>query len=114
MKIDSRGGKKIVRKLLHGLVPPELVERPKAGFAIPVGEWIKGPLRSWAEELLDPGLITSQGWLDADLIQRRWRSHLAGQQDSTPALWTILMFQSWLACDRGAFQRQAYCGHLDG
>jgi asparagine synthase (glutamine-hydrolysing) len=64
---------------------------------VPVGEWIKGPLRPWAEDLLDPGLIRGQGWFDADTITARWRQHLSGQRDSTPALWAILMFQSWLA-----------------
>jgi asparagine synthase (glutamine-hydrolysing) len=96
MKVRNGSGKHIVRKLLHGLVPKELVDRPKAGFAIPVGEWIKGPLRTWAEDLLDPGLIRSQGWLDADIVQKRWRQHLSGQRDSTPALWALLMFQAWL------------------
>jgi len=96
MKVQNGRGKHIVRKLLYGLVPRELVDRPKAGFAIPVGEWIKGPLRSWAEDLLDPALIRSQGWLDADIVQKRWRQHLSGQRDSTPALWALLMFQAWL------------------
>ena len=97
LKIRHGRGKQIVRKLLYGLVPRDLVDRPKAGFGVPVGEWIKGPLRPWAEDLLDPGLIQGQGWFDADIIQLRWRQHLSGQRDSTPALWTLLMFQSWLA-----------------
>lgn len=96
LKVRNGRGKYIVRELLYGLVPRELVDRPKAGFAIPVGEWIKGPLRPWAEDLLDPGVIRSQGWLDADIVQRRWRQHLSGQRDSTPALWALLMFQAWL------------------
>jgi asparagine synthase (glutamine-hydrolysing) len=82
--------------LLHGLVPAGLVERPKAGFAIPVGEWIKGPLRYWAEDLLDPTAMRADGWFEPQIVQRRWRDHLAGRRDSTPALWTILMFQAWL------------------
>ena len=102
MKVQNGRGKYIVRKLLYGLVPRELVDRPKAGFAIPVGEWIKGPLRPWAEDLLDPGLIRSQGWLDPDILQRRWRRHLSGQRDSTPALWALLMFQAWLAAQEAS------------
>src|SRR4249919_1048830 len=82
--------------LLYGMVPRELVERPKAGFALPVGEWIKGPLRPWAEDLLNPEIIKSQGWFDAEMIASRWRQHLSGQRDSTAAIWAILMFQSWL------------------
>jgi asparagine synthase (glutamine-hydrolysing) len=97
LKIRDGKGKQIVRKLLYGLVPRELIDRPKAGFGVPVGEWIKGPLRPWAEDLLDPVTIGSQGWFDAGVLQSRWRQHLSGQRDSTPALWAILMFQSWLA-----------------
>ena len=81
-------------------VPRELFERPKAGFAIPVGEWIKGPLRPWAEELLEPGAMRAEGWFDPDAVQRRWRDHLSGRRDSTPAIWAILMFQAWLRAER--------------
>jgi asparagine synthase (glutamine-hydrolysing) len=97
LKLREGRGKHIVRKLLYGLVPRELLDRPKAGFGVPVGEWIKGPLRPWAEDLLDPGLIGAQGWFDAATVRSRWEQHLSGQRDSTPALWAILMFQSWLA-----------------
>ena len=97
LKIRDGKGKQIVRKLLYGLVPRELIDRPKAGFGVPVGEWIKGPLRPWAEDLLDPATIGAQGWFDAGVLQSRWRQHLSGRRDSTPALWAILMFQSWLA-----------------
>ena len=97
LKIRGGKGKHIVRKLLYGLVPRELIDRPKAGFGVPVGEWIKGPLRPWAEDLLDPGLIRAQGWFDPDIVSARWRQHLSGRRDSTPALWAILMFQSWLS-----------------
>ena len=90
-----------------GLVPRALFDRPKAGFGVPVGEWIKGPLARWAEDLLDPDLLRNRG-----LVRRRHgplaagRSILSGQRDSTPALWAILMFQSWLAaeCDDAAAQ----------
>jgi asparagine synthase (glutamine-hydrolysing) len=97
LKVQGRRGKHIVRKLLSGLVPREITDRPKAGFGVPVGEWIKGPLRPWAEDLLDPGLIRAQGWFDPDIVRLRWQQHLSGQRDSTPALWAILVFQSWLA-----------------
>jgi asparagine synthase (glutamine-hydrolysing) len=97
MKISGGRGKQILRKLLGREVPPELFERPKAGFGIPVGEWIKGPLRPWAEELLDPRVLAGHGWFDPAIVQRRWKEHLSGQRNSTPALWSILMFQAWLA-----------------
>ncbi len=66
MKVRGGRGKHILRQLLDGLVPRELVERPKAGFGIPVGQWIKGPLRPWAEDLLDPGRLRAEGWFDAE------------------------------------------------
>ena len=96
-KIRNGRGKHIIRELLYRMVPRELIDRPKAGFAVPVGEWIKGPLRGWAEDLLDPTLLRAQGWFDADVVQSRWRQHLTGQRDSLVALWAVLMFQSWLA-----------------
>jgi asparagine synthase (glutamine-hydrolysing) len=95
LKVQGGRGKHVLRKLLHQMVPSELVERPKAGFAIPVGEWIKGSLRPWAEALLDPDRMRSDGWFDPEVIQSRWRQHLSGQRDSAPALWAVLMFQSW-------------------
>jgi asparagine synthase (glutamine-hydrolysing) len=96
MKIRGGRGKLILRKLLYREAPAELFERPKAGFGIPVGEWIKGPLRPWAEDLLDPARMKSEGWFDPDPIQRRWQQHLAGTRDSSIALWAVLMFQAWL------------------
>jgi asparagine synthase (glutamine-hydrolysing) len=96
MKLNGGSGKHIVRKLLCREVPAELIDRPKAGFAVPVGEWIKGPLRPWAEELLDPAHMAADGWLDPAIVHRRWNQHLNGERDSTPAIWAILMFQSWL------------------
>ena len=96
MKVRGGRGKHILRELLYREVPRELFDRPKAGFAIPVGEWIKGPLRPWAEELLDASQMAGEGWFDPDIVQRRWRDHLSGRRDSTPALWAVLMFQSWL------------------
>jgi len=96
LKVHGGRGKFILRQLLDGLVPRELVERPKAGFGIPVGEWIKGPLRPWAESLLDPAAMRSEGFFDPKIVGRRWQEHLAGRRESTPALWAILMFQAWL------------------
>jgi asparagine synthase (glutamine-hydrolysing) len=96
MKIRNGTGKSILRRVLYRYAPESLFDRPKAGFAVPVGDWIKGPLRSWAEDLLDPKRLTSDGFFDADLIDRRWRSHLRGEKDATQALWSVLMFQAWL------------------
>jgi asparagine synthase (glutamine-hydrolysing) len=95
MKIRNGRGKHILRELLYRQAPRQLFERPKAGFAIPVGEWLRGPLKDWAEDLLEPRRIAEEGWFDASLVRRRWEAHLAGRRDSTPALWAILMFQAW-------------------
>jgi asparagine synthase (glutamine-hydrolysing) len=107
LKVRDGRGKHILRQLLYGLVPRELVERPKAGFAVPVGEWIKGPLRPWAEDLLDPAAMNAEGLFDPAIVQRRWRDHLSGRRDSTPAMWSILMFQAWLRDQRGAVAKAA-------
>lgn len=95
MKVNAAGGKQIVRELLYREAPKVLFERPKAGFAVPIGEWIKGPLRSWAEHLLDERRLSEQGWFDAATVRRRWADHLSGRRESTPALWAVLMFQAW-------------------
>ncbi len=96
LKLRGGRGKHILRQLLYREAPRELFERPKAGFAIPIGDWIKGPLRPWAEELLDPKRMAEEGWFDAGVIQRRWQDHHTGRRDSTAALWAILIFQAWL------------------
>jgi asparagine synthase (glutamine-hydrolysing) len=96
LKVRNGKGKHILRQLLYDLVPQDLVDRPKAGFGIPVGEWIKGPLRFWAEDLLDPRRMAQECFFDPQIVQRRWQAHLSGRRDSTPALWAILMFQAWL------------------
>ncbi len=96
MKVRHGRGKSILRELLGRYVPPALVDRPKAGFAVPVGEWMKGPLREWAEDLLSPREMRAQGWFDPALVSARWAQHLSGRQDSTAAIWAVLMFQAWL------------------
>ena len=95
MKIRGGKGKHILRQLLYREAPAALFDRPKAGFAVPVGEWIKGPLRPWAEDLLDRDRLSREGFFDADAVDRRWRQHLSGKRDSTPAIWAVLMFQAW-------------------
>ena len=100
LKVRGPTGKYILRQLLYGHVPEHLFDRPKAGFAIPVGEWIRGPLRAWAEELLDPARMASDGWFDAAIVRRRWADHLSRRRDSTQALWAVLMFQAWRAEQR--------------
>lgn len=97
MKIKDGRGKHVLRELLYRQAPRTLFERPKAGFAIPVGQWLRGPLRPWAEELLRPARLAAEGYFDAAAITARWRDHLSGRRDGTAALWAVLMFQAWLA-----------------
>lgn len=107
MKVRGRSGKHILRELLYRHAPREMFQRPKAGFAIPVGQWIKGPLRYWAEDLLDPKQMAIEGWFDPAIVQRRWRDHVEGRSDSTPAIWAILMFQAWQREQRQPLARAA-------
>jgi len=93
-----RGGetKWILRQLLYRHVPKELIERPKMGFGIPLGDWLRGPLRDWAETLLDERRIRDEGFFNPEPIRRLWRAHLGGGVDEPNRLWIILMFQQWL------------------
>jgi asparagine synthase (glutamine-hydrolysing) len=100
MKVADGAGKQILRKLLARHLPPELFERPKTGFGIPLGDWLRGPLRPWAEELLGEARLRSDGWFDAEAVRRRWRDHLDGRAEGANALWASLMFQAWLEAQR--------------
>ena len=95
MKVGDGAGKSLLRRVLHRYVPRELVERPKKGFAIPVGLWLKGELRDWAEALLDERRLGAEGIFDPAPIRARWSEHLAGTHDWQYPLWAVLMFQSW-------------------
>jgi asparagine synthase (glutamine-hydrolysing) len=96
LKIRGMHGKHIVRELLYDMVPRELFQRPKAGFAVPLGSWLRGPLRDWAEDLLGERRLRTEGWFDAPVVRERWEQHLSGRRDSGQAIWAILMFQAWL------------------
>ena len=97
MKIRGGQGKWALRQVLYKYVPRKLIERPKAGFGIPVGQWLRGPLREWAEDLLGESRLHRGGLLAAGPIREKWQQHLAGTHDWTPMLWAVLMFQAWLA-----------------
>jgi len=95
-KINETNGKAILRDVLYRHVPSTLIERPKTGFSIPLGEWLRGPLRDWAEELLSVGRMNHAGYLDSRRIRQKWEEHLSGHRNWQYQLWTVLMFQAWL------------------
>jgi asparagine synthase (glutamine-hydrolysing) len=96
MKIRGGTSKWALRQILYNYVPRELIERPKGGFAIPIGQWLRGPLRRWAEDLLHPDRLGREGYLQPGPISQLWKQHLSGRYDHTTKLWTVLMWQAWL------------------
>jgi len=94
--LRGREGKWALRQLLDRYVPRALIDRPKAGFEVPLAAWLRGPLRPWAESLLDKAKVAAQGYLDEDQVCAMWRQHLSGEFDRSQPLWHVLMFQSWL------------------
>jgi len=95
MKIRDGQGKWVLRQVLKRHVPAELVDRPKHGFSVPIGSWLRGPLRDWAGGLLDPGRIRAEGLLAPGLVGRYWDEHQQGRRDHFDLLWRLLMFQAW-------------------
>src|SRR5439155_662341 len=98
-------GKRLLRQVLHQYVPPSLVERPKKGFGVPIGQWLRGPLRPWAESLLSGSRLRQEAFFDVKTVRRKWTEHLCGRQDAGAALWHVLMFQDWLEQQRPAQPR---------
>lgn len=87
----------LLREYAHSLVPCAILERPKMGFGVPMGEWIRGPLRQWAAALLDPAYVARAGLLDPAAVSACWREHLDGTFDNQYLLWDLLSFQAWHA-----------------
>jgi asparagine synthase (glutamine-hydrolysing) len=95
VKVRNGTSKWLLRQVLYRHVPPELIERPKMGFGIPLGEWLRGPLRDWAETLLNEQRLRQAGLIDAGMVRRYWADHLDGRRNWQYLLWDVLMLEAW-------------------
>jgi asparagine synthase (glutamine-hydrolysing) len=102
LRLKIRNGEKkwILRQVLYKYVPAELLKRPRMGFGVPIDRWLRGPLRDWAESLLEEDRLRCEGYLDPVPIRQLWNEHQAGRGAWQYHLWDILMFQCWLEENR--------------
>ena len=100
MKIRKGQGKRMLRQILQKYVPRNLIERPKMGFTVPIGDWLRGPLREWASHLLEESRLRQEGYFNPKPIRDKWEEHLSGRHNWQQHLWDVLMFQSWLEHER--------------
>ena len=95
-KISKTQGKLILKNCLYRFLPPSIVDQPKKGFQIPLDQWLRGPLRQWAEEMLNPLRLKNQGFFNVKEVRALWDLHLSGKQNYQYQIWNILMFQAWV------------------
>lgn len=96
MRVHNGEGKWLLKQVLYRHVPKKMLQRPKMGFGVPIDQWLREPLREWAEDLLDPVRMNAEGFFDPIPVQEKWRQHLSGIQNWQYLLWDVLMFQAWL------------------
>ena len=95
-KIRNGVSKWALREVLYKHVPKDLIERPKMGFGVPLAEWLRGPLKDWAESLLDEKRLHQEGFFNVEFVREKWLEHLSGNRNWSFQLWNVLMFQAWL------------------
>jgi asparagine synthase (glutamine-hydrolysing) len=95
-KVQGNSNKRVLREILYRYVPRPLLDRPKMGFGVPIDSWLRGPLRAWAEDLLDESRLRREGYLDPTPIREKWDEHISGARNWQYLIWDVLMFESWL------------------
>ena len=101
LKVRRGESKWILRQVLYRYVPKTLIERPKMGFGVPIDHWLRGPLRHWAENLIDRSRLEREGLLNPDPIHAYWQAHVSGGENWAYPLWNVLVFQAWLEHNPG-------------
>ena len=97
LRIRDGRGKWLLRRVLDRYVPATLMDRPKTGFSLPIGQWLRGPLRDWVESLLSPAALSDSDVFDGKLVRAAWDRHTSQETNEELRLWPVLMYQEWWA-----------------